>query len=217
MGCLSLYAYRITGSIMPAAMYGAAARDEPEQVLSVTAVLINGVGYLLDRDWGLFAHAPVYLLALPGYWLLARRRPDVAWLSGLAFLAVLLPAAGHSLIMGATTPMRAVVAVVPFAGVPLAALLAHRGQGRLVQVGFTSLLIASLHTALSYNQHHLRDIGPLVDLSASGWKANLLFPSVREPWEGLNAVLLVAWGVVLLGLLLAPAIGDRATRLRGQF
>lgn len=201
---LSLYAYHLTGSVMPTAMWSA---EGSGPLFSGTGAALTSIGYLVDRDWGLFAHSPVYLLALPGYLSLARRRPDVVWLSLLAFLALLIPAAGHSLHGAGTTPMRLIVAAVPLGAVPLVEWLAERGTRRVPQVLFVLLLLVSLDNALAYNLHHYKGFGPLADWSFSGWKVNLLFPAEgRAPWlvSRANAALSVAWLVALAALFAWP-------------
>ncbi len=198
----SLYAYRITGSVLPSALWSV----EGNENFTWVRMFKNSVPYLLDREWGLFAHSPVFLLALPGYVWMARRKPAVAWLSALVFFGLLLPAAGKTL--GQTTPMRLICAVVPFAATPLIELLARRGRWA-VQIAFGLLLILSLDNALTYNLHHYRHLSTLVDWSFSGWKVNLLFPvQARSPWHisAANGILLIAWIVVVLALLAAPAL-----------
>ena len=204
LACLGLYVYRITGSVMPTALWYS---EGGGPVLSLAGAATGSLGYLVDRNWGLLANAPVYLSALPGYWLLARRRPDVALLCAVAFFALLLPAAGHTLHAAGTTPTRLILAVVPLAGIPLAELLARFGDRRPLQVVFGLLLILSMHNALAYNSHHLKHVGLMVDRSFSGWKASLLFPvQSQSPWDVSvsNGWLLIMWAVVLLALLAAP-------------
>jgi hypothetical protein len=170
----SLYSYRITGSAMPSAVWMAEGSDPN---FNLVGMFKNSVAYLLDRDWGLFAHSPVFLLALPGYWWLARRKPKIAFLSALVFFALLLPAAGKTLVQ--TTPMRLIVAVVPLGATPMIELLARRS--RAVLVAFGLLLIVSLDNALAYNFHHYRHMDTLLDWSFSGWKVNLRLS--RRPWR----------------------------------
>lgn len=214
LGCYLLYAYRLTGSIMPTAIWVAGGW---EASFSWGGAARSSVAYFLDREWGLFAHSPVYLFALPGYWWMARRRPDIVWLSVLALAALLVPAAGHTLHAAGSTPMRLIVAVLPFAATPLVELMARNGRTRLFQVGFGLVFLVSLHNALSYNLHHTKDVGGLVDWSFSGWKAHLLFPGEsRQAWQvsAANGGMLVAWIAAVLALLLAPAAIARA-RERG--
>lgn len=198
----SLYAYRITGSVLPSAVWAA---EGSEANFNLLGMIQNSAGYLLDRDWGLFAHSPVFLLALPGWWWLGRRQPRVALLSALIFLALLLPAAGKTLVQ--TTPMRLIVAVVPVFAIGLIEVLERRS--RAVLIAFGLLLILSLDNALAYNLHHYRDMDTLTDWSFSGWKVNLLFPAEsRRPFliSPVNGLLLVAWLAIVAALLSAPAL-----------
>ena len=201
LGSLALYAYHLTGSVLPWAMWQ---EESGRAVLSMQGAIRGSTEYLVDRNWGLLAHAPVYLLALPGYWLLARRRPDVALLCVVTFLSLLLPSAAHTLTAAGSTPMRLIVAVVPFAAIPLAELLVARGHVPLVRVVFALLLLLSLDTALAYNLHHYKSRGLLEDWSVSGWKTNLLFPDrSREDWTvfGPDLWLLFSWILASIMLL----------------
>jgi hypothetical protein len=201
----SLYTYRISGSVMPSALWTASGDENNFAWLSMVR---NSVAYLVDRDWGLFAHSPVFLLALPGYWWIAKRQPAVAWMSAAVFLALLLPAAGKTLIQ--TTPMRLIVAVVPLAATPLVEVLSR--AGRATRILFALLLLLSLDNALAYNFHHDRTMDILLDPSFSGWKVNLLFPyESRQPWQvsTANGVLLIVWLSAVASLLVIPAWLDR--------
>lgn len=202
LACLSLYVYRITGSVIPMSTYYVDGASEP---LALNSALRGSVGYLVDRDWGLFAHSPVYLLALPGYWWLARRRWDIAVLSGAALFTLIATAAAHSIHAAGTTPMRLIVAVLPLGFVPMAESLSRWGRSRLFQISFALLWILSLHTALGYNLHNTK--GVMLDHSFSGWKVNLLFPAEsRWPWtvSTANVVVMIVWIAIVLALLLAP-------------
>lgn len=198
----SLFVYRITGSAMPGALWMAEGSDANFNLIGMVK---NTGGYLFDREWGLFAHSPVLLLALPGYWWLARDQPKVAWMSALVFLALLLPSAGKTLVQ--TTPMRLITAAIPFGAIPMTAVL-ERAR-RAVWSVFGLLLIVSLDTALAYNLYHFRYADRLVDWSFSGWKINLLFPrESRRPWlvSPANGVLLLLWIGLAFALLVGPAV-----------
>jgi hypothetical protein len=205
-----LYAYRITGSPMPSALWMA---EGSEPNFNLVGMVKNTAGYLLDREWGLFAHSPVFLMALPGYWWLARAKPKVAFLSALVFAALLLPSAGKTLVQ--TTPMRLITAAVPFGALPMIAALGR--ARRPLWVAFGLLTIVSLDNALAYNLHHYRHGDTLVDWSFSGWKVNLLFPQEsRRPWtiSAANGALLVIWIAIVVALLVGPRLLD-AMRSRG--
>jgi len=203
--CFVLYAYRITGSAIPSALWMA---EGSEANFNFVGMIKNSAGYLLDREWGLFAHSPIFLLAIPGYWLQARDKPKIAFMCALVFVALLLPSAGKTLVQ--TTPMRLIVAAVPIGATPMFAVLDRRNRGVLVV--FTLLLILSLDNALSYNLHHYRHGDTLVDWSFSGWKVNLVFPQEsRRPWtiSAANGALLVAWLAALIALAVGPVVLQR--------
>jgi hypothetical protein len=209
---LSLYTYRISGSVNPSALWTASGDEDN---FAWEGMVKNSVGYLVDRDWGLFAHSPVLLLALPGYWWMAKRNPAVAWLCASVTLALLLPAAGKTLVQ--TTPMRLIVAVVPLGATPIIEVLERRS--RAVWMAFALLAIVSLDNALAYNVHHDRLMDILVDPSFSGWKVNLMFPvRSRQPWQvsAANGALLLGWLAALIGLLMAPLWISRVTRSGGH-
>jgi hypothetical protein len=203
-----LYAYRISGSIMPSAMWSA---EGSEDNFVLIGMVKNSLAYLVDREWGLLAHSPVFLLAIPGYWWLAQRKPRVAGLCAMVFLALLLPAAGKTLVQ--TTPMRLICAVVPIGATPLIEVL-RRGS-RAVWIAFALLLLLSLDNALAYNLYHYRHLDTIYDWSFSGWKVNMLFPAEsRRPWRistG-NGWLLIGWIVALVLLFIAPVLIDWARR-----
>jgi hypothetical protein len=202
IACFVLYAYRITGSAIPSALWMA---EGSEANFNFVGMIKNSAGYLLDREWGLFAHSPVFLLAIPGYWWMAREKPRVAFMCALVFVALLLPSAGKTLVQ--TTPMRLIVAAIPLGATPMVMVLERRS--RAVLIVFALLAIVSLDNALSYNLHHYRHGDTLVDWSFSGWKVNLLFPQEsRRPWtiSAANGALLVAWLAMLIALAVAPAV-----------
>ncbi len=205
---LLLYVYRVTGSILPTSLWAGESGALP---LSALTAVPGSVAYLLDRRWGLLAHAPIYLLALPGWWLLARQRRDLAWFCALGFLAVLLPAAAHTLHAAATTPCRLIAAVVPLAALPLAVLLTRSSGRRWLKAAFAVLLALSVQNALAYNWWHVKPVGWLVDQSFSGWKVNLLFPARgATPWvTASNGWLYVAWVLVLVAAFAAPLWFER--------
>jgi hypothetical protein len=214
VACLALYAYRLTGSVLPTAMWP----EDEGGVLSLNAMSRFSVSYLIDRNWGLFAYSPVYLLALPGCWWLARRRPDIFWLAAMLFLALLLPASAHSLGGGGTTPMRLILAVIPFAVLPLVELLARYRDSRLLKVIFGLLLVVSVENAFAYNLHHSKDRFQFIGPSFSGWKVNLLFPADAAAFQFASAdgALLAGWLIALVALPLLPLLVRRARMWAGE-
>ena len=216
LACLSLYVYRVTGSVVPTALWTTSDTYAP---LSGAFAARGSWAYVLDRHWGVLAQAPVYLVALPGYWCLERRWRGAGWLCALLQAALIVPAAGHSLTGAETTPGRLVAAVVPLAAIPMAEV-ATQYRGWRPAIAMSALLVVlSLDNALAYNLHHMKHYGPLVDWSFSGWKAQLLFPVVaqRQPWEMFtaNGWLLVGWLVLLGGLVGSPVVMSKC-RLRNR-
>lgn len=200
LGSLSLYTYRLTGALLPSVPFG------PDEPLSFAHVL-NGVpGFAFDRVFGMFPHAPIYLLALPGIGVAWRRRPAVAWILAL-ILVVVVTAASHGFQAAGATPDRYLVAVAPLLLLFVADAMMVWSRRRLFVAVFALLTLVSIETAVRYNLHHLKGFGPLVAKQFSGWRFNLLFPSLgTEPWPAIprDAVLLVLWGAVVVLLIFVP-------------
>ena len=203
---LCFYAYHLTGSFRLDAMYeaeGSASPWRPADALEAVAA------YPLDRIWGLLPHAPVYLLALPGWVLAARRSPGATALAALLIASLVVPSAGHGFTPGGATPLRHLVAVVPLAMIAVASTLIAYANRRWVQVAFLVLLVISLDASVSYNLHHEKQIGRMIDAAISGWAPNLLFPWTHAlPWRDWTGtfVLFIIWVGVLVALLLLPLV-----------
>ncbi len=215
LGAMCCYAYHLTGSFMPNALYETEGSYSPWRVRDALQAL---AAYPFDRIWGLFAHAPVYLLALPGIVVCARRQPRATALAALLFLALAVPSAGHGFSAAGATPLRHLVAVVPFLMLPLAYTVMTWGHLRWVRAAFLLLLIVSLDTGLSYNLHHTKEVGRLIDWGTSGWASNLLMPWTHAaPWERSsgNFALFLFWAVASIGLVLLPLV-PHVTRRRGE-
>jgi hypothetical protein len=76
------------------------------------------LGWAWDREYGLFAYAPIYLLAIPGLVVLARRDPALAWgitaIVGLYVAAIALPLVNaHGWTGGWSPAARFLVPVAP--------------------------------------------------------------------------------------------------------
>jgi hypothetical protein len=213
---LCLYAYHLTGSFRPDAMYEAEGGASPWRLRDALEAM---AAYPLDRIWGFLPHAPVYLFALPGWLLAMRRSPRVALLAALLIASLVVPSAGHGFTAAGATPLRHLVAVVPLAMIALASTLIAYGHRRWVQVAFMVLLVISLDASISYNLHHQKETGRMIDAAVSGWAPNLLFPWTHaQPWRhwtGTFALFLI-WVGVLVALVLLPLLrrgetGARAT------
>jgi hypothetical protein len=211
LAALSLYTYRLTGSLLPSATYG------DEAPLSLARIARGLPAFAFDRVWGLLPHAPLYLLAAPGILLMWRRRPAQVWLIALVLLAVAVPAAGHGIWAGGSTPGRYLVAVAPLLLLFVAETMTAWSPSWVYRAAFLTLGAVSVDSALRYNWHHVKEYGPLVAKSLSGWRINLLFPSMgTETWSAAasDLVLLVIWGVAVLLLVALPF---RVGALRGPW
>jgi hypothetical protein len=201
LGAFSLYTYRLTGGLLPDIPYG------PDEPLSSARVLNGGPGFAFDRVFGLLPHAPVYLLALPGIGLAWRRRPAVAWILAV-IMAVVLPAASHGFEAAGATPGRYIVAIAPLLLLFVAEVLTTWSRRPLFVAVFVALTLMSIETAVRYNLNHFKGVGPLVANEFSGWRLNLLFPSLgqdRWPTTRRDIVLLISWGAIATLLVVMPS------------
>lgn len=116
-GAFCLDAYHVTGSLLPTAFYDAGSPDAGFRVSRLPVALL---GVLFDRENGLLALAPMYVLALSGIGVMVRhqRRTAAVVLSLLGLL--LFTVAGHGYESSGTSPLRYIVAVLPLAAVPIA-------------------------------------------------------------------------------------------------
>lgn len=206
VAALCLYSYHLTGSLRPDAMYqtegGVSAWEIGLAIESVRA-------YPFDRIWGLFPNAPIYLLSLPGWLILGRRHPRAAGLVALAIVALLVPSAGHGFTAAGATPLRHLVAVIPLLMAPLASTMIAFPDRRSIRVASLILLVLSLQIGWSYNRHHVKEKGPFIDASVSGWAPALVFPWTHgTDWEGsrANGALFAAWCAFAAGLTLLPVV-----------
>ena len=214
---LCLYSYHLTGSPMPDAMYEAEGGSSPWRV---SESLASMRAYPFDRIWGFLPHAPVFLLAVPGWVLVARVQRRTAVLVALLIAALVIPSSGHGFAAAGATPLRHLVAVVPLAMVPLGWTLIALGRRRWVCASFVVLLVLSLDASISYNLHHRKEVGRMVAAVTSGWRPNLLFPWTHaEPWAHWPGtfVLFLLWVIFVATLLALPFVArppDRAPRRR---
>jgi hypothetical protein len=96
-------------------------------------------GVLLDGQWGLIIHAPVYLAAIAGLWTLAARRTGT-----LAALALILPYCAAVALYRQwwgewCPPARYLAPVAPLAAMPLAALAARAGRRGVLLAAFLAV------------------------------------------------------------------------------
>jgi len=202
LATLSLYTYRLTGSLIPLSTYGT------EAPLSLSRVVHGLPGFAFDRTFGLLPHAPLCLLALPGFTLLWNRRRELAGLVALMIAVIAVPAAAHGYWAGGATPARYLVCAMPLGAVLMAETYAAWRGHRVFLAATAVLTFLSIETAVRYDLSHQKEIGPLVTPGFTGWRPNLLFPALGEGWpiSALDALLLAAWITVAVLLFLLPVL-----------
>ena len=193
-----LYDYHVSGTPWPLFLFD----DQP--LFTLTGIVRGLTGYWLDRDWGLIAYAPVYLLALPGIWLAARRLPLPSLLLAALVVVLAVPSAGRDWKGGISTPMRLVVALVPVGIIAVAETWRTFSRARWFRAGLALLAVVSLHNGLLLNSLHFRHRPEMVGPGSSGWNVALVLPDLGEP-DWLGGPLLALWAAVSVGLVLATA------------
>jgi hypothetical protein len=213
VGAVTLFGLSVAGllayfqSFYGAASLSAAYGSGFDADVSVLRIPWGAPALLFDRQFGLFAISPIWILTLPGVALLWKRdRVD-------AFRALALGAAtfgvGASFSMwwgGACPPARFVVPALPAATLSMALGLRARprvaallGGIGVVIVGLAAAAPRSIHNQPNGDSGLLRFLAPTLDLSAS-------LPSFVI--GGAEAV--VGTGVLILVLLVAWRYGLRA-------
>ena len=196
---LSIYTYQISGSLLPWALY-AAVPDNPG--FDQTRAFHDLSAFWLDRDWGLLALAPVYLLALPGLVRFFKIRPMVAFPLAVLILFVATASAGHGMSGGGTTPLRLVAAFVPLLAWPLAEVLPFYLRSRWLTAAFVVFSVVSIQTGFTYDRHFVKFDPLLRAEGAGGWTPSLLLPRLVDAdykWDPL----FIGWAlasVVLIAL-----------------
>jgi hypothetical protein len=207
---MCVYAYRLTGSPMPNAMFSAEGTADPFDASLIGPYF---VGYMVDRIWGILPHVPVYMLAFLGLGSLWRANRAHALLFVAVYLSLAIPSAAHSLNAAGATPGRHLVAVLPLAAWPLGLAIRAWWNSRWFRVAFVTLAVVSLQAALAYNWWHTKDTGRMWDVSISGWKMNLLFAWTHgDVWASSrgNFILFLIGAVALGALIVAGFVKRRA-------
>jgi hypothetical protein len=200
---LGLYYYGISGSLLPTAMYGRRARP-----FAPWRVGPSLMGFMFDRHYGVLSNAPIFFVALPGLCLLLGRQPGV-----FALLASLVIVSGSHFDWhgGASGPARLIVAVVPLLGLAMAYSFEQFRGSLLFRMLAGVLLVISLDNMAAYGPRSFPSL-VLNDASISGWKVNLLFPTLLRRLPSTTALLRaeVLFSVALIALPALRALWRRA-------
>jgi hypothetical protein len=158
-------------------------------------------------DWrgGVIAHAPVFLLALPGLLLFWRRRPQVGIPVTAFVLLVAGVAAAHNWHGSGTTPGRLIAAVVPLLTLPLADAAVRYARSRVFVVAFALLAVVSIANGFVYHVYLERMDQVLYGRTISGWMTPLLLPN-RTGLLGPGDRLLLAWWILTASLVAWPLL-----------
>jgi len=194
------FAYHLTGSWLPTAMYDA----DPESNAFVLSIIpVQMVANLLDRVWGIVPHAPILLAVPAGAIAIWRRRRRDAVAFAAIVIALLFTTASHGLGAAGATPGRHLMAIVPLMFWPLTVLAIDVWPSLPRRAALIILAVVSVETAWTYNFVHEKAIGRIVGESASGWRLNLAFPWMHTGiWDDSTAnfgVLLAIIALVLVG------------------
>jgi hypothetical protein len=212
------YFQHIYGHPTPLAIYGGAAPAE-----AGASPLRAAAGLLLDRSFGLLPCAPVFLLALPGMALLARRPWRESLPPALLAVAVLAPVLGWRMWWGGQCPPgRLLVPLVLLLGIGLA-LRATGGPPRgllrwrwpLLLWGFAlaTFMIADPARLLLLNRGN-RPTRVWAALSGA-WPVGRYLPSLTVP-DPAEARVALLWALALGGLIVLDRLarrGDAIDRL----
>ena len=214
LAALCVYSYHITGSLIPFKVWSVMQAGDPTAQASNPAFARRLAGLWLDADWGLIAHAPVYLLAAAGLWPLWRRSRRMAALLSLVVGPLAIEAAWHNWHGSGTTPLRIVTAVVPLLAVPLADGVLHFKRSRFFLATFAALSAISIANGIAFNTHFDRAAPVLTGPTVSGWLSRLLFPHVDTSAWVTNPLVLF-WLALTLALIAWPVLRPRGAGSRG--
>jgi hypothetical protein len=211
MGAVYLaYFQHIYGHPTPLAIYGGAAPAEPG-----ASPLRAAAGLLLDRSFGLLPYAPVFLLALPGLGVLARR----PWRESLPYAllagAVLAPVLEWRMWWGGQCPPgRLLVPLVPFLGIvlalraagPIRGLMRWRWPLLLSGLALATFMIAEPARLLLLNRgaRPTRVWGAL----SGAWPVGRYLPSLTVPDPAETRVALL-WLAAMGGLIVLDQLALR--------
>ena len=158
-------------------------------------------GLLVDRDFGIAAWSPVWVLAPFGLGLLTARRWTGRWLVPAVIVAGWLTATFVALTMhGFWVPGRQIVVVLPLAALGLAAVAARSARWAAVTAALGAVgLVTWCWLAIESSTGRRTLIFDFASTAAWPYRAiRPLLPSGLDP-TGADVALLAAWSVVALG------------------
>lgn len=190
------FAYHLTGSWLPTAMYDA----DPESNAFVLSIIpVQMVANLLDRVWGIVPHAPILLAVPAGVIAIWRRRRRDAVALVTIVIALLFTTASHGLGAAGATPGRHLMAIVPLMFWPLTVLAIDVWPSLPRRAALVVLAVVSVETAWTYNFVHEKAVGRIVGESVSGWRLNLAFPWMHTRiWDDSTANFGVLLAIIVL-------------------
>ncbi|MGH1493016.1 MAG: hypothetical protein ACRBK7_27080 [Acidimicrobiales bacterium] len=172
------------------------------------------LGLLIDRQFGLVAWAPAYVMAVPALAALTRRRMPGWLLPGALFAAAWAVATWVALTMhGWWWPGRQVVVVLPIVAVGLASFVDGRPRLLRTLIGLSALgLLNWLWLVFETSTNRRTLIVDFAETSSPLYQAwSPLLPDHRSPGT-IDVLLTVVWGGVFL-LLAAIAWRDSGKRM----
>ncbi len=205
------YLQHIYGHPTPLAIYGGAAPAEPG-----ASPLRAAAGLLLDRSFGLLPCAPVFLLALPGMAVLARRPWRESLPHTLLAVAVVAPVLDWRMWWGGQCPPgRLLVPLMPFLGIGLA--LRAAGPARGLLRWRWALLLSGLALAIFMIAEPARLLllnrgnrATRVWAALSGaWPVGRYLPSLTVP-DTVEARVALLWAVAIGGLIVLDQLAVRS-------
>jgi len=208
LSALALYDYHVAGSVMPWSLY---ALMPDAELFSSARAWRDFPAMWLDRTWGLVGHAPIYLVGLPGLWLLWQKRPRTAVVVVLSILVLAVPAAGHGYTGAFTTPSRLIAAVLPLAALPIAEAVSAYGSSRPFVAVFALLGAISIQNGLAYNVHLIKSEASLHAATIGGWLFPLLLPDLSSGRYAQPT--LPIWLAIVAGLIAFPVMTRGRIRL----
>jgi hypothetical protein len=135
-GAWFAFFYLIWGSASPMAPYGA------DTSTSASFIPRGVIGLLVDQQFGVLTTAPIYLIAIAGLAWLFRSRPRLTVELLLVVVPYAITVASYAMWWsGAAAPARFLVAILPLAALPIAAMA---GASKRMPVAALILLLVSV-------------------------------------------------------------------------